>query len=71
MPSTSRRPSLLKATATITSTETMRPVARTFQPEIGPVAFQRPVKKGGEGHDRGGARRGILLIGADILPRMS
>jgi len=30
MPSTSRRPSLLTATATMTATETMRPVARTF-----------------------------------------
>jgi hypothetical protein len=30
MPNTSRRPSLLTATATITATETMRPVARTL-----------------------------------------
>ena len=30
MPSTSRRPSLLTATATMTATETMRPVARTL-----------------------------------------
>ena len=30
MPSTSRRPSLLTATATMTATETMRPLARTF-----------------------------------------
>src|SRR5205823_11764128 len=30
MPNTSRRPSLLTATATITATETMRPLARTL-----------------------------------------
>ena len=30
MPSTSRRPSLLTPTATITATDTMRPLSRTF-----------------------------------------
>jgi hypothetical protein len=30
MPSTSRRPSLLTATAMVTATETMRPASRTF-----------------------------------------
>jgi hypothetical protein len=30
MPNTSRRPSLLTATATITATETMRPFSRAF-----------------------------------------
>jgi hypothetical protein len=30
MPSTSRRPSVLTATAMVTATETMRPASRTF-----------------------------------------
>ena len=51
MPSTSRRPSPLTATAMITATETMRPslahlhIGRV-QPDVGPVALERPVQEG-------------------------
>src|SRR5262249_23537098 len=53
MPSTSRRPLLLTATATMTATETMRPAGADLhigrvEPEIGPVALQRPIDKGGD-----------------------
>ena len=51
MPSTSRRPSVLTPTAMMTATETMRPPLAHLQvggvdPEIGPVAFDRPVEEG-------------------------
>ena len=51
MPSTSRRPSLLTPTAMITATETMRPASADLQvggvdPQIGPVALDRPVEEG-------------------------
>ena len=51
MPSTSRRPSLLTPTATITATETMRPSLADLhvggvEPEIRPVALDRPVEEG-------------------------
>ena len=51
MPSTSRRPSPLTPTAMITATETMRPSRRDLhvgrvEPDIGPIAFERPVEEG-------------------------
>ena len=50
MPSTSRLPSPLTATATMTATETTRPLCARLhigriEPEIGPVAFERPVEE--------------------------
>src|SRR6266576_3127757 len=48
-PSTSRLPSPLTPTATITATETTWPSRRAFigrvQPDIGPFAFERPVEE--------------------------
>src|SRR3954467_8939816 len=50
MPSTSRRPSVLTATGVITATDTMMVAAgfdvRGVQPEIGPVALDRPMQEG-------------------------
>ena len=51
MPSTSRRPSQLTPTAMMTATETMRPPLAHLQvggvdPQIGPVAFDRPLEEG-------------------------
>ena len=50
MPSTSRRPSVLTPTATITATETMRPApdlhVGRVDPQIRPVALDRPVEEG-------------------------
>ena len=51
MPSTSRRPSLLTPTATITATETMRPLLAHLHvgrvdPQIRPVALDRAVEEG-------------------------
>jgi hypothetical protein len=61
MPRTSRRPSVLAATAMVTATDTTRPASRTFtprsasgrrragsggiDPRIGPVALQRPLEE--------------------------
>ena len=51
MPSTSRRPSLLTPTATITATETTRPLllhlhVGRVDPQVGPVALDRAVEEG-------------------------
>src|SRR6266851_1848458 len=51
MSSTSRRPSLLTPTATITATETIRPLSRTLyvggvDQQIRPVAFDRAAQEG-------------------------
>ena len=50
MPSTSRWPSPLTPTATITATETMRALSHLHvvgvDPQIGPIAFERPAQEG-------------------------
>ena len=51
MPSTSRRPSALTPTAMMTATETMRPLLAHLHvgrvdPDVGPVALDRPVEEG-------------------------
>ena len=68
MPRTSRRPSVLTATATMAATLTIRPERPHLdvggvQPEIGPFALQWPVKEGVNAFVDLHAQAGYLALG--------